>query len=408
MKVFEKALSEHLRLHPRACAQDAVKFCYQAARGAEHLLSDSVAGRKFFFEEFGEVKAADGEKWVPLYENLSEGYLRVNFAAWKAAGMKAEWLWNMFLFTVNGAAERRISASGVENDGGAEDVLDRYLEIAGRVYAEARGEAGGQEWEKYIEVYRKMGKPALHHSDGYHEFEKPAYRVVAREFEPAIRVLKAVAETRATGASDKVSAGEKTGAGVSECDGENANAGASEGERAGAGEREVKVVAIEGRAAAGKSTLAQVLRDVAGAAVVHADDFFLPPEMRTEDRIGAKAAPGGNVHYERMIAEVLPRLREDEAFGYRVFDCATMRYGGTRVVPRSEIRVVEGSYVSHPALGDYADVRVFVDVAQDEQLRRIEKRNGPRAAINFRNRWIPMEERFFAGVNLMKFVRIET
>ena len=55
-----------------------------------------------------------------------------------------------------------------------------------------------------------------------------------------------------------------------------------------------------------------MLRDVAGAAVVHADDFFLPPEMRTEDRIGAKAAPGGNVHYERMIAEVEKKVADAE------------------------------------------------------------------------------------------------
>ncbi len=378
MADFRKALSEHLRLHPHACAQDAVKFCYQAARGAEHLLSDSVAGEKFFFDEFGDVTVSEGDKWIPLYENLSEKYLRVNFAAWKACGMKAEWLWKMFLLTVKGAAAEREGArfGDFENDT-AEDldpevVLDRYLKIAGEIYAEARGEAGGIEWAKYLDVYSRMGKPALHHSEGYREFEKPSYRVVSREFEPAIRVLKSVAETRASG------------------------------------ESEVKVVAIDGRAAAGKSTLAQVLRDVAGAAVVHADDFFLPPEMRTEERIGAKAAPGGNVHYERIQAEVLPNLRRDEAFGYRVFDCAAMRYGGTRVVPKAEIRVVEGSYVSHPALGNYADVMVFADVEQDEQMRRIEKRNGSRAAINFKNKWIPMEERFFAGVNLMKFVRIET
>ena len=66
------------------------------------------------------------------------------------------------------------------------------------------------------------------------------------------------------------------------------------------------VIAMDGRAAAGKTTLAEELAVTLGGAVVHMDDFFLPGELRTPERL---AAPGGNVHAERFVEEVLPYLR---------------------------------------------------------------------------------------------------
>ena len=48
---------------------------------------------------------------------------------------------------------------------------------------------------------------------------------------------------------------------------------------------EVKVIAIDGRCASGKSTLAQQLAGLTGAGIIHMDDFFLPRELRTEERL---------------------------------------------------------------------------------------------------------------------------
>ena len=71
------------------------------------------------------------------------------------------------------------------------------------------------------------------------------------------------------------------------------------------------VIAIDGRAASGKSTMGQQLAQILGAGLVHMDDFFLPLELRTEQRL---RTPGGNVHYERFREEVLPHLRQPEPF----------------------------------------------------------------------------------------------
>jgi len=124
------------------------------------------------------------------------------------------------------------------------------------------------------------------------------------------------------------------------------------------------------------------------------DDFFLPPELRTPVRL---AEPGGNVHYERFIQQVLPYLRKPEGFSYRCFDCSQMAYGQYRDIPVSNWRIIEGSYSCHPAFGEYMDLRVFCDVTPDEQLRRIVARNGHQMAAVFSAKWIPMEEQYFAA-----------
>lgn len=157
------------------------------------------------------------------------------------------------------------------------------------------------------------------------------------------------------------------------------------------------VAAIDGMAAAGKTTAAQTLAARWGAPVVHMDDFFLPPELRTPERY---AEPGGNVHYERFIAEVLPGLRSGTPFSCRVFDCSVMDYRGRIEIPASPIVIVEGSYALHPRFGDYADVTVFCAVDPAEQERRIRARNGPDGWKDFRDRWIPLENAYHAAFRI--------
>lgn len=164
-------------------------------------------------------------------------------------------------------------------------------------------------------------------------------------------------------------------------------------------EKDVFVIAIDGRCASGKTTFAGVLADKMGAGIIHMDDFFLPISLRTDQRL---SEPGGNVHYERFCEEVLPYIKKPDGFTYRRFDCSRMELSGERAVAASGVRVVEGAYSFHPAFGNYADVRIFLDVAKDEQARRIAHRNGAEALEVFKQRWIPMEESYFAAFDIMR------
>ncbi|MBQ9902763.1 MAG: hypothetical protein IJM51_10345 [Clostridia bacterium] len=158
------------------------------------------------------------------------------------------------------------------------------------------------------------------------------------------------------------------------------------------------LIAIDGRCAAGKTTLASRLQQEIGCNVFHMDDFFLRPEQRTEERLHT---PGGNVDHERFLSEVLLPLKSGaEWIEFRAFDCSSMRLKPPVRVSAGEINVIEGSYCCHPALWKYYDLHVFMDVSADEQQRRIIDRNGADGWKVFSGRWIPLEEAYFQAYQI--------
>ncbi|MBE6561050.1 MAG: hypothetical protein E7662_07975 [Ruminococcaceae bacterium] len=337
---FKEYLAAQLTAHPSAKPQDVVKMCYQAACGAEHLLSDLTGAQRYFREEFASVDAKD----IPLEEPISDNVSRVNLAAWKAAGLPPEWLFRLFAASASSA---RIPDEKTE--------LSRLLAEADSAMPRLPCGFTADEWTSFLQKYREAGMPALHHSSAYRTAEASAYRIVNRRL---LRILPILSKIQSCGIPEK----------------------------------RPLIIAIDGRAASGKSTAADILHEVTGAAVIRMDDFFLPPPMRTPERF---AAPGGNVHHERFAEEVLPRLAQYAPFTYRIFDCSIMALHGERQVDSAPIRVVEGSYSTHPALGRYADITVFSDIEPSEQMDRIRLRNGEALAQRFQNEWIPMEESYF-------------
>ena len=154
------------------------------------------------------------------------------------------------------------------------------------------------------------------------------------------------------------------------------------------------ILAIDGMAAAGKTTAAEYLSARWNAPVVHMDDFFLPPELRTAERL---SEPGGNVHYERFTKEVLPALSTGAPFSYRIFDCSIMDYSEMRIIPAAPMVIVEGAYSMHPVFERYWDLAAFFTVNEKEQRRRILARGGEEVWPMFRDRWIPMENTYHAA-----------
>ena len=152
-------------------------------------------------------------------------------------------------------------------------------------------------------------------------------------------------------------------------------------------------VAIDGRCASGKSTLADALAERLGCAVFRTDDYFLRPEQRTPERF---ASPGGNLDRERLLDEViLPLERGERTVAHRAFDCKTMTMTPPVETKVGNVAIVEGSYSCHPDLWDRYGLHVFLTLSPEEQMRRITAREGEAAAEIFRQKWIPLEEEYF-------------
>ena len=89
---FADILAAHVRAHPSLQPQDALKLCYQAACGPEHLLDDLETARQRFDDEFTATPPRQG----PLWEAVSDSYVRVDLGAWKAKGLPAGELFGLF------------------------------------------------------------------------------------------------------------------------------------------------------------------------------------------------------------------------------------------------------------------------------------------------------------------------
>ena len=158
------------------------------------------------------------------------------------------------------------------------------------------------------------------------------------------------------------------------------------------------IIAIDGRCASGKSTLAAALEKELGCAVFHMDDFFLRTVQRTPERY---AEPGGNVDRERVSDEILTPLRRGEKLiEFSKFDCRTFELMPLTSIEAGRIAVVEGSYSCHPDLWDMYDLHIFLTLSEKEQSGRILLREGEERAVVFRDRWIPLEEKYFKAFGI--------
>lgn len=152
------------------------------------------------------------------------------------------------------------------------------------------------------------------------------------------------------------------------------------------------LLAIDGMCASGKSTLAKQLSKQLNAHVFHMDDFYLPLELRTSQRLNQ---PGGNVHYERFLETVLLPLSQEETVYYQPFDCSKMQLSDQITkISYHPYNIVEGSYALRPELTPYYTDIIVLKISPQEQIDRLMKRN-PDKIDDFVHKWIPLENQYF-------------
>lgn len=157
------------------------------------------------------------------------------------------------------------------------------------------------------------------------------------------------------------------------------------------------ITAVDGRCAAGKTTLAARLSEALGAPVFHMDDFYLPFARRTPQRL---ALPGGHMDSERLEAEILRPAAEGKEIIYRPYDAHADRRGAETVIAPQKIYIVEGTYCLLPALDGYYGYKIFLTLDEQTQRARLLEREGEEKLPMFLSRWIPTEEKYFAACSV--------
>ena len=62
--------------------------------------------------------------------------------------------------------------------------------------------------------------------------------------------------------------------------------------------------------------------------------------------------------------------------------------------------ILEGSYSCHPLLQKYSDLKIFMDIDPEEQLKRVLARDGISKYDEFKEKWIPLEENYFNAYDI--------
>ncbi|MBA2132955.1 hypothetical protein [Capillibacterium thermochitinicola] len=171
---FASYLRNQALLHPSMTAQDGVKLCFQAAFGAEHLLTDLEQARANLLAELEQTMP----RRIKVFEPISTEYSRCNLAAWKYWQLPPEWLFQIFQ---RSAAEKREDA---------EPIFMEYLQIVTACAEQRILPFSSVEWRRYVDSYLAGGVRPVHHSEPYRRREQPAYRIVKREYEQVLPVLK--------------------------------------------------------------------------------------------------------------------------------------------------------------------------------------------------------------------------
>ncbi|MGM9520857.1 MAG: uridine kinase [Oscillospiraceae bacterium] len=331
---LSELLKAHLRAHPQARITDAVKYIYQNEFGGGHLITDAPAALARLKEELYSCAASD----APLTEPLGNGLVRLNLYPARER-ISPETLSAMF----------KLSSEHVQGD------MERFYEklelLHGLGYPR-------EELDGYISEYKKAGCPAVSHSPEYRAAYAPAYRVVLSAFGQFFEVFSA---------ADKLLS-----------------------------ERENVTVAIDGMCASGKTTLARLLGEVYDANVFHADDYFLPPEKRTVERL---SEPGGNMDRERLLMEAVMPISRGEECVTRRFDCSTFELLPPVRHPKKRLNIIEGSYCLHPELRSGYTLKVMLRTDYNTQLERLKRRDPDRLG-QFIERWIPLENSYFDNLKI--------
>ncbi|MDR2183625.1 MAG: hypothetical protein LBE55_05575, partial [Clostridiales bacterium] len=247
-----------LARYPAAQAIDLLKLLFQGEFGPGHLIADSTKSKRLLAKELSGCRPA-----ADFIEPIGFGFNRLHLGAMDGIGLCLDTFHRIFELSAlsqHGTTEGFAHKVAALKELCRENVLPFDEDEIGRLYSQSPG------------LFR--------HSAAFRAAHNPAYRVVKQEYCRHIALLARI------------------------------DAAISQNART--------IVAIDGDAASGKTTLGGILRDIYGCNVLHMDHFFLQTAQRTKERL---AQPGGNVDYERFKNEALSPLLAQRPFAYRPYDC---------------------------------------------------------------------------------------
>jgi uridine kinase len=325
--------------------QDLIKLIYQNEFAGGHLIKNEIESLKLLTDETDSLLIRDTSK-ASAFEYIGNGLYRLYLTALKNSDVNLSTVNRFFIYTANNV-NGTVHSFEEKTNALIQCCEDKLLPFS------------PQEAEAYLRNYKNMGYPPVSHSKAYKNAYSPAYRIVKKEFKQFFEIFRKIDY-------------------LMQADGS-------------------VTVAIDGKSGGGKSTLSALLSEIYDCNIFHMDDFFLRPELKTEERLNEI---GGNVDYVRFKDEVIKGLKSKSEFRYQLYDCSKKALGEFISAVPKKLNIIEGVYSMHPTLINNYDLKIFLNISDKKQSSRILKRNGEFMHKRFINEWIPLENRYFNDMKI--------
>ena len=160
------------------------------------------------------------------------------------------------------------------------------------------------------------------------------------------------------------------------------------------------IVALDGRSAAGKSTLAARVAPMVEAKIIDGDDFYSGGTAAEWDAMTAPEKVDHCIDWRRQrpVLEVLSRGEAAAWFSYDwAADDGRLASQSTTCEP-ARVVVLEGVYSARPELADLTDLRVLYDAPAEMRRERLVLREGEDYRVEWNARWDEAEKWYFGVV----------
>ncbi len=127
-----------------------------------------------------------------------------------------------------------------------------------------------------------------------------------------------------------------------------------------------QIIAIDGPAGAGKTTLAnQLAVDIANSEVIHIDDLY----QGWSDAFSARLSAS-------VISQILLPISQKMDFNYDIYDWHSNKFHKSKVVPKDKIYILDGVGAGQKQYRPYLTKIIWLNISDEIGLSRVLQRDG--------------------------------
>jgi uridine kinase len=153
--------------------------------------------------------------------------------------------------------------------------------------------------------------------------------------------------------------------------------------------RAKSIIAIDGPAGAGKTTLAnRIASSFSGSSLqVHMDELY----EGWENALSPKLT-------RTLVNQILLPVSQGKNFGFRKYDWFNSRFGETQTFQVPDLLIIEGVGSGQRAAGQYLNELIWIDIESELGLQRVLARDGEYLKVEMMM-WQIREQEHFATEN---------